>query len=192
MCDLWEKCGIYVDFINKLRECSLDIFDFSFHRLVSLDAVSLFTNIPIHLGLGIVNRGFDHIDVNIPKEHYLETASADVPIYYSFVDNIFAVIRENFIDALLEDFNDFHDRLKFTVDISSNNTVNFLDVNVSWTNNKFITNIRISQTNSWSGRYLSYLSVNPNKVKKSVVNSLVDRAILLSDSKFYRENIDFI
>jgi len=41
-------------------------------------------------------------------------------------------------------------------------------------------------------RYLNFLSYNPIKYKRGVINSLVDRAILLSDKTFHQDNLNLI
>ena len=44
----------------------------------------------------------------------------------------------------------------------------------------------------WSGRYLKFFSHHSLKYKKSVVNNLVDRDILLSDKEFHTDNLNLI
>lgn len=43
------------------------------HKLVSLDIVSLFTNVPIQLAQDYINQSYDILNTTIPKEFILNT-----------------------------------------------------------------------------------------------------------------------
>jgi hypothetical protein len=45
---------------------------------------------------------------------------------------------------------------------------------------------------TWSGRYLNFFAYTSLSYKKSVINAMVDRAILLSDSNFHKSNLQLI
>jgi len=47
------------------------------------------------------------------------------------VDDIFLIIPRNKVDIVLEIFNKYHSRLKFTHEIEINNSLNFLNVSVT-------------------------------------------------------------
>jgi len=153
--------------------------------LLSLDVVSLFTNVPTDLiGNSIVKR-WDHIACNtaLPLNKFLIAISlitnstfftfnkkfykqifgtpmgsplssilADIdlqdieeaalsllpftlPFYVRYVDDILFEAPNDLLDKIAETFNSFHDRLKFTMEIRTNDRINFLDVTLIIENN---------------------------------------------------------
>ncbi|EZA48945.1 hypothetical protein X777_12909 [Ooceraea biroi] len=87
-------------------------------------------------------------------------------------------------------FNNYHSRLKFTYEVGDNGSISFLDTEIIVDNGTIITNWYRKPT--FSGRYINYFSNHPFKYKISVINSLVDRAILLSDDRFHVSNITIV
>jgi len=66
----------------------------------------------------------------------------NVPIlYYCYVDDITLSAPENEIQNILERFNGYHHRLKFTCETEVNRSLNFLDITLIIVNNKIITDI---------------------------------------------------
>ena len=53
-----------------------------------------------------------------------------VPIYLRYVDDTFLIIPANKIEFLVTFFNSYHDRLRFTYEIESNNSLTFLNINL--------------------------------------------------------------
>lgn len=104
------------------------------------------------------------------------------------MDDGFSVVPTDKISEMVSVFNAADNRIKFTYEVEVDGVLNFLDI-------KIIRNLDGSLTTNWyqkptySGRYLNYFSSHPVQHKRGVVNSLVDRAILLSDKKFHSENL---
>jgi len=90
---------------------------------------------------------------------------------------------------VLDIFNSFHPRLKFTIEIGGKK-LNFLDVTMT-INNNFL-EFDVYKKPTFSGRALSYLSKHPLSQKRGVIMSMVDRAFLLSHPKYHEKNLDFI
>lgn len=120
----------------------------------------------------------------------LEALDFEIPVFYRYVDDIFAIVPKTKLGIILKVFNDYHPRLQFTYETESNNSLNFLDVTVIRNGNKLLTNWYRKPT--FSGRYINFFSSHPFKYKVSVVTSLVDRAILLSNSLFHNSNIEIV
>ena len=81
--------------------------------------------------------------------------------------------------------------IEFTLEKQVGGAINFLDVSITRKQNqKLFFNWYRKPT--WSGRYLNFNSAHPLRYKKSVINNLVDRAILLSDKKFQKNNLKLI
>jgi len=158
------------------------------HRLISLDVVSLFTNVPTNLiGNSIVKR-WDHISriTKIPIEEFMLAVSliidstyftfnnqyykqifgtpmgsplspiladmvlqdiedtalnllpVSLPFYVRYVDDILLAAPLDSLDTILNTFNSFHDRLKFTMEIGKDNSINFLDTMIINKNGRII------------------------------------------------------
>jgi len=114
-----------------------------------------------------------------------------IPIYYRYIDDILlAAHRSNFND-LLQTFNSFHPRLKFTLENSINNEINFLDTKIIL-DDRIITFDLYKKPTS-SGRYLNFHSNHPISHKRGIIYGMVDKTILLSHPRFHQKNlIEFI
>jgi len=152
------------------------------HKLVSLDVVSLFTNIPMELAITSLNNRWEQINrgTTIPKEEFLiavrmvmdstsfnnkiykqkfgtfmgsllssiiadiviedlelealNNLSFQILIYHRYVDDIMLAVPHNKSTELLDTFNSFHPRLKFTIEIGGKN-LNFVHVTIKNKNN---------------------------------------------------------
>ncbi|XP_011861985.1 PREDICTED: uncharacterized protein LOC105558734 [Vollenhovia emeryi] len=121
----------------------------------------------------------------------LQKLGFDVPIFYRYVDDILTVLPKTKIDFVLSIFNNYHPRLRFTFETESHNSIPFLDVTlIKDDNNKILTNWY--QKPTFSGRYINYYSSHPLKYKINTIINLVDHAILLSDKKYWKQNIDLV
>ena len=124
------------------------------------------------------------------ESYCLNSLDFCVPVYYRYVDDIFAIIPRSKIIAILTIFNSYHERLQFTHEIEYNSTINFLNTTVIRQDNRLITNWYRKPT--WSGRYINFLSHHPFKYKCNTIYSLVDHAILLSDDRYHIDNIKIV
>ena len=111
-------------------------------------------------------------------------------LFYRYVDDIFTIIPKEKIDETLLVFNSYHPRLKFTHELESQNSINFLEVKIIRENNKLITDWY--QKATYSGRILNFKSKHTLAQKRAMVYTMVDKAILLSDKKFHIKNINYI
>lgn len=75
-------------------------------------------------------------------------------------------------------------RIKFTIEQPTINTIKFLDTTITVGNYTLINNWY--RNPAWSGRYLNFMSYLPLKYEKSVIKGLVDRAVLLSHSRYHK------
>jgi len=113
-----------------------------------------------------------------------------VQTYCRYVDDIFMIIPATKLEFVLDIFNNYHPRLKFTYESEVNDSLNFLDVSVIRTNDKLITNWFRKST--FSGRYINFHSNHPQIYKLNAISNLVDRAILLSDKRFHEANLNIV
>ena len=113
-----------------------------------------------------------------------------ISFYMRYVDDCLLACEPDNISFLQEKFNNFHTRLKFTREIQENDSINFLDMTI-FNNINHITTCWYTKP-TWSERYLNFNSCMPIKYKISVINGLVDRAIILSESKYHNKNLNKI
>jgi len=86
-------------------------------------------------------------------------------------------------------FNNYHDRLKFTIEYENNHCLNFLDLMLTVIDNKIY--IDWFHKKTFSGRSLSYYSSHSQCHKIGIISSLVDRAFLLSHPRYHKKNLEF-
>jgi len=116
----------------------------------------------------------------------LQLLPHEIPIYYKYVDDIlFAAPRSQF--NILTTFNSYHPRLKFTLEHSQNNEINFLDIKVM--NDDNVITFDIYKKSTASGRYLNFYSHHPISQKQSIIFGMVDKTILLSHPRFHQKNL---
>jgi len=121
------------------------------------------------------------------EESCLEKLNINISVYYRYVDDILMVAPREYIDLIIQTFNSYSPRLKFTLEIEKNRSINFLDTSITVVDDRLICNWY--QKPTFSGRYLHFSSHHPIEQKKSVVSGVVDRAILLSHPIYHRENL---
>ena len=107
--------------------------------------------------------------------------------YLRYVDDIVLAVHEEKVEEVLDLFNSYHDRLRFTVDFGDENGINFLDVKIMIQEGSIIFDMYKKPTNS--GRYLNYFSNHPLAHKKGVIIGQLDRILMLSHPKFHEKNI---
>jgi len=100
--------------------------------------------------------------------------------------------RHQKIHIILNKFNTYHHRLKFTLETEVDRCLNFLDITLIIKNNRIITDWFHKST--FSGQYLSFYSNHPINHKIGIIYSLTERAIKLSHpsftKKFSQKNIE--
>jgi len=107
--------------------------------------------------------------------------------YFRYVDDIILLTYKEEIHSILDKFNSYHLRLKFTMESEVNHALNFLNVTLLIKNNRIITDWFHKTT--FSGRYLSFYSNHPFSHKIGTIYGLIDHAIKLSHPIFYEKNL---
>jgi len=208
--------------------------------LVSLDVISLFTNVPLDLAFESISKRWTYLEHNtkvterdfllaikfvlsstyftfnkkIYKQTYgtpmgsplspviadvvmrdLETACLNrikfqLTFYSRYVDDIVMAVPSDKIDLILKTFNDYHDRLKFTIEYEESRSLSFLDLRLTISDN--IIQIDWYHKKTFSGRCLSFFSSHPLCHKIGVIYGLIDRAFQLAHPKFHQKNIEMV
>ena len=132
-------------------------------------------------------RNSYYIALELLETSCLKNYNNDILLYRRYVDDCLLIAKKDKIDEILSSFNNYNNNLQFTIKRVTNNSTNFLDIQLIRTNNIIIRNwFRKSIA---SGRYINYLSHHPETQKIAIIHSLVDKAIKLSDSEFHNENL---
>ncbi|EZA59383.1 hypothetical protein X777_00505 [Ooceraea biroi] len=122
--------------------------------------------------------------------HCLNLLDFNVITFLRYIDDTFAILPNDRVQDVVDAFNSYHPRLKFTYELENDNSINFLDTTVIRDDNRLITNWYRKPT--FSGLYVNYFSGHSVKHKSNVVKGLVDRALLLSDSRYHESNIEIV
>jgi len=105
-----------------------------------------------------------------------------LPFYFRYVDDILLAAPSKFLDKILNIFNSFHERMQFTLEISNNNSINFLDLSLIIDGQGIIFDCYRKPT--FSGRYINFYSQHPISQKRGIIYGLVDKVLFLSHPKF--------
>ena len=171
------------DFEEGLRLC-LDSTDFNF------DGKTYFQKRGLPMGSPFSPVLADLVMDDLEKDR-LSNLDFEVPVYFRYVDDIFIMVPNTHVDRILQIFNTNPLNIEFTLEKEVGGAINFLDVSITRKQNQKLS-FNWYRKPSWSGRYLNFNSHHPLRYKKSVINNLVDRAILLSDKKFQKNNLKLI
>jgi len=88
-------------------------------------------------------------------------------LYYRYVDDILLSVSKEEIHIILNKFNNYHHRLKFTLEIEVNRCLSFLDITLKIKNNRII--IDWFHKITFSGQYLSFYSNHPTSHKIGII-----------------------
>lgn len=87
------------------------------------------------------------------EEVVLKDLNHNILFFKRYVDDCLAAVPNNSINDVLSAFNNFHEKIKFTVETEKNNTINFLDMTLIITNHNTIKTKLYNKVTS-SSRYL--------------------------------------
>lgn len=133
----------------------------------------------------IANIVLDHLlDDTINK---LKKSNKKIKFIAKYVDDIIAVVNKKDTDIILGTLNEYHQKLKFTVEVEENNALPFLDMQLFRQNNNINFNWYTKPMSS--GRMINYLSTQPERYKINTAKNLVNKILDISDAQFHEENI---
>ena len=115
----------------------------------------------------------------------------EIPFYGRYVDDTFLIVPKDEVNLILETFNNYHERINFTMEIERDNKINFLDMELTRndSNGSIISNWYKKKT--YSGRLRNFLSTYPMHHKIGVIKTLVDKAIINNKAhpNFHKNNL---
>ena len=93
-------------------------------------------------------------------------------VYCRYVDDTFSLFhKETEFQKFLNCLNSLHPSLKFTNEIETNNSLPFLDVLVTKSDNKFITSVYRKPT--FTGQYIHWNSFGPKQRKTNLIDTFL-------------------
>jgi hypothetical protein len=97
--------------------------------------------------------------------------------YCRYVDDIFLIFDSNHtsIHNILKDFNALHPKIKFTAEVETNHSLNYLDIIIHKTLTNF--NIAIYRKPTFTDTIIPYTSNHPAQHKYTAVRFLYNRLI---------------
>jgi len=111
--------------------------------------------------------------------------------YYRYVYDIALAIPRSQLNNLLNKFNSFHHRLKFTMKmVCDGDRLDFLDISIIRQGNTLIFDWFRKPT--FSGRFLNYYSHHLFTHKRGTMYSLIDKVIRLFHPLFHKKNFDHV
>ncbi|XP_062541137.1 uncharacterized protein LOC134209171 [Armigeres subalbatus] len=109
----------------------------------------------------------------------LQAKEIVMKLYRRYVDDCFCIAKTQHIDTIINTFNEFHEKLNFTIEKEKEHKLKFLDMTLDRTSQHIKKIWTPKQTN---GRYLDFHSDSPFQHKRNTAMALIDRAIKLTDA----------
>jgi len=120
----------------------------------------------------------------------LNSVNCYLTFYFRYVDDIVMAVSSDNVNQIFRTFNEYHDRIKFTIEYEEGRYLSFLDILFTIKDDKLY--IDWFHKKSFSGRFLSFFSGHPLCHKVGMIHRLVDRAFLLSHPTFHKKSLQLI
>lgn len=120
----------------------------------------------------------------------LKTMEVHIKCILKYVDDIIAIIKRKDLEQILTTFNQYHDKLKFTVEKEIDGKIPYLDTTLHREKSRITLNWYTKDMAS--GRLMNYNSTQPRQQKINTASNLINKIIDISDEKFMDENIQKI
>ena len=127
------------------------------------------------LGPTFANFYMGHLESNV-----LQNVDIRPTVYARYVDDIFVVVRDEDHLKSLKEAMENNSELRFTYELSVNDKIPFLDINIDANTDRYITTVYSKPTDV--GRCLNAASECPERYKNSVIKSYLRRAYKISST----------
>lgn len=108
----------------------------------------------------------------------------------AYVDDTFCIIKSNLIEKFREILNEFHPKIRFTVERQNNNSIIFLDLKIIKDNKKLLT---CWNRRDWaSKRLLNFFSSHKKSTIVNTAKAYIKNALLLSSEEFFQKNKEIL
>lgn len=120
----------------------------------------------------------------------LKTEKINIKFITKYVDDLFAVIKQDDMEIILKALNSYHKKIQFTVEKENDKKIPYLDITIIKENGKLITNWYAKGIAS--GRLINFHSTQPMSMKTNTATNLINKILNISDKRFRNENISKI
>ncbi|KAJ4434821.1 hypothetical protein ANN_23392 [Periplaneta americana] len=157
--------------------------------LVSFDVISLFTKVPIKEALELVAEQFPdnilqlfRLALTTTYFTYNNSATHKPSHFFRYVDDTFVVWPhgQDKLQEFLQHLNSIHANIQFTMEVESEGSLPFLDIHIHRKADGTLGH-GVYRKPTHTDLYLNALSLHHPSQKKSVLTSLLHRAIVISD-----------
>lgn len=111
-------------------------------------------------------------------------------ILVKYVDDIFAIIKRQDTDTILEHLNKYHNKIQFTIEKEIDETIAFLDLKIHRQSTTIITDWYSKPTAS--GRMMNYYSTQPQNQKLNTAYNFIKTVFDNSHAQFHNKNYKII
>ena len=137
-----------------------------------------------------ISGSLANIFMGFHESTWLDNCPTDIKpkIYHRYIDDCFLGFdRKEQVEKFLTYLNQQHPAIKFTCEVESNNTLNFLDLSIEHHQGKFQTSTYRKPT--YIGLGTNYTSFVPHKSKLNAIRTLLHRAYTASSTwlNFHQE-----
>ncbi|KAI5631699.1 reverse transcriptase (RNA-dependent DNA polymerase) domain-containing protein [Phthorimaea operculella] len=135
------------------------------------------------------------VAANIFMEWFEQEAMRDAPClpkcWLRCVDDVFAIVKKDKVETLMEHLNSVHSKIKFTVENEAGGTLPFLDVLVMRMNDGSLRHT-VYRKPTHTDRYLKADSHHHPQHLSSVPRSLINRALRLCHPDYIDSELDHV
>jgi len=167
-----------LDYINGLKLCLNHSF-FAYNNTI----YKQLHGIPMGGCLSVNVAG---IVMNYIIDEALKTMEIKPKIICKYIDDLILIINKDQVDYTLNKFNAIHPKIKFTLEMETNNTLNYLDVSLIRNGNNKI-DFKWFKKEISSNRILNYYSNHPEYTKINTVKNMINRALNISSPCYHSE-----
>ncbi|XP_035701311.1 uncharacterized protein LOC110862299 [Folsomia candida] len=114
----------------------------------------------------------------------------DIILWRRYVDDVIAIIRQRRNKKILQEINNFHPSIKFTIEEEKEGRLPFLDVMTYQKSDNSIGH-HIYRKPTHTNQYLNYGSFHPQAHKIGVTDTLLTRAYKLSDEQHVNDEVNY-
>lgn len=184
--DRWDELNAYTNipremFFKLLKFCLIDANYFVYNNVFYKQIFGMPMGNPL-----------SSVIADIITQRLLNTTlnslSEKPKLLVKYVDDIFAIVQENMINSTLNALNNFHTKLKFTVEHETDNSLAFLDMLLIRGLDGVLTTDWYQKKDS-SNRVLNYFSNHPTNQKYNTAYNLAHRVLTLSSVCYHKNNI---
>ena len=165
----------------KLMKTATTSVEFSFNNIMYRQIDGIAMGSPLGPALANIFVGY--------YESKLFNKISKPTVYCRYVDDTFSLFhKETEFQKFLNCLNSLHPSLKFTNEIKTNNSLPFLDVLVTKSNNKFITSVYRKPT--FTDQYIHWNSFGLKQRKTNLIDTLTHRALKICSKSTLKHELE--